>query len=483
MHMHTHHHAPDDDDGAPETTDAASRSLADALRVSFRVLTVIMVIVAGLFVFSSVASVEPYERGIKRVFGEIVGEEGEGLVYTWPFPIGRVDTVSTKNRTVVIEEFWFDEKPEDKTLPLDKRRVRNQGLRPIWDGALVTGDRNLLHVRPTCIYRVSRPTQYVTNLADPEFTIRSVVCGASIRAAATATADRLVRGGLGEFTERVRELAQRRLDALDAGVTILSITVGGGDATWPLRARPEFDAVARASQTKEEQISKAKGEAQGILRTAAGTAAARVLVGTLDQVRDGFARSARQREHKLAELQAARAAGDEEAAGRLQAELDELGENLIGQYASVREDIERGRLEDGTEVDRPALEQKAEALLAQIDKVLTSNLVEGEASRVISEAAGYATITGQRVEGWNKQFRKLLPYCDTPVAMAFQFERQWAEIREEILASPLVEKYFLPPGQRRIVLRISADPAIRRAIQLEGARLTEEERLRGSSQR
>ena len=62
--------------------DPATKSLADALRVSFRVLTVIMVFVVIAFLLTGLKSIEAQEVAVKKVFGKIVGTAEQGLAYT-----------------------------------------------------------------------------------------------------------------------------------------------------------------------------------------------------------------------------------------------------------------------------------------------------------------------------------------------------------------------------------------------------------------
>ena len=103
---------------ADKPTDAAGQSLANALRVSFKLLSVLMVIVLFFYLLTGVKSIEPYQVGIKTRFGRIIGIAEEGLAYTWPFPIGRIEIIDVKEQRLTIDVFWMAEKPEDKTKEL-----------------------------------------------------------------------------------------------------------------------------------------------------------------------------------------------------------------------------------------------------------------------------------------------------------------------------------------------------------------------------
>ena len=200
-HFH-HHHDPEDQDPRQleQAMDPASRHLANALRVSFRLLTVIMIIMMGVYLFTGVKFIEPHQVGIKKFFGRIDGVVDQGLAYTWPYPVGDIDIISIKTQELAIEDFWLHETPRDKTKPLSERSAPRGGLRPGWDGALLTGDRNLLHVKLNCLYVITDPEAFKRNIPEgqdavkpQDEVIRSAICQAAIHAAAQTTADSLMR--------------------------------------------------------------------------------------------------------------------------------------------------------------------------------------------------------------------------------------------------------------------------------------------------
>ena len=95
-----------------EQFDAASKSLTDALRLSFAILKVIMVILIVLFLTSGFFQVEPGEEAIVLRLGKIreLTKPGmdtpqkvllEGFWWTWPAPISEVVKIpSNKKQTM-----------------------------------------------------------------------------------------------------------------------------------------------------------------------------------------------------------------------------------------------------------------------------------------------------------------------------------------------------------------------------------------------
>lgn len=473
--------APARDDGGPEFTDPAGEHLSAALRTSFRLLGAAMVLGVIAFLAVGFQFIQPGEVAIRTVFGKVVGVTPEGLAYNWPAPIGRIEKINIGEQTVDVDDFWMNETPADKKEDdLRKRTAPPGGLRPGWDGALLTGDRNLLHVRLKCTYGITRtyelswdapeladhpvialmrgapnPSEtveaarkraeaenadpvvlsfldkfdsarpladvvksskfassiepalyYRLNVLDGKQTIRSVLCDAAIRAAATRTADGLQRTQRGAFERDVMDVAQQQLDTLKTGILVRSVKVT--DSTWPLATLPDYDAAQSAVQQAETLKSQARSLAVTLLNSTAGIEAARSLVGDVGSAAPADANT-----------------------------------NLIGQYNDA---VSRGD------------DQAAAALLEKIDNVLVSDATTGAARAFLSSAAAYRTDTIQAVKKRVTDFLQRLPaYEKNP---SFAMNRWWDEAREEILSNPTAEKHYLTESDQKIILKLNRDSEI-----------------------
>ncbi len=418
LHPHPHPdlHNRQDRDRPPAMTTPASRSLADALRVSFRLLSGIMGVVLLFYVLSGVKSVESSQVGIKKVFGRVVDVAGPGLAYTWPFPIGSFDVVSTREQELTIDDFWMFETPEQKGKgDLLSREPTYAGLDPARDGALLTGDRNLLHVRLSCKYRVTKPLDYQSNIAgspqDVRDVIRSALCHAAITAAAVQTADGLQRTERAAFAVAVRRQTQQELNELGSGIEVVSVLLT--DSTWPLGALGAYVEAQNAVSKAEQTRNAARAEAEKELHAAAGASYPK-LVGDVSGTGPG---------------------------AYVQTRPDDQ-ENLIGQYAAAM----------------AAGDQGAATLLAKIDDVLRSNETGGQAARIIAEAEAYRTTTIQRVKGRAERFHELLPAFEKTRDLLLQ--RLWIDVREAILNAPTTEKFYLTFGSDKTVLKLNRDPKV-----------------------
>jgi len=437
---------PDGGEPEPATTelrDPAAESLSQALRVSFRLLTFIMILVACLFAGTGVSCIDQTEIGVVKVFGKVTRTAEPGLAFNWPFPIGEIQKISTETQELTMTDLFYHEQSGQTGRPAPQ----GSGLKPGLDGAVLTGDQSLLHVKLTCKYRIRDAAKLLRHLEYAqtpqgrkplERLIRFVVCRAAILGAGTRTGESIRRGERKGFVDAVRREAQKQLNDLTPStkqatgaeniqaIEITAIEVGD-DILWPLRAQSAYKRAQDAATEAEAVRKEAASDAAKALRAAAGRSYVK-LIG--------------------------------EMGGRQRARPNsEADTNLIGQYEIAR-----------SAGDRDA----ADKLLKRIDEVLLSEETKGEASRIINEARAYRTGIVQRVAERVKRFNELLPEYEQ--APRLTLERLWVSVQDEILTSPNIEKIFITPGNVPTVLRISRDPDVIKALRRERLRADKEKR-------
>jgi membrane protease subunit HflK len=433
---HDHDHEPDE--AVNERLDAANRSLSEALRQSFVLLTGIMILALGALLLTGMTQVQTGQRGVKFLFGRIQGDTpeqavlGEGLRWSWPEPIGRIEKVNIGERTMTVDDFWYYGRPEDSA----------GGLRPGFDGALLTGDRGLVHVKVICNYGIRRlhgqflaagaekaaalpgggadpdpeaVLEFVRNIRDPEEVVRSAVCDAAILAAATRTVDSIIQSDQKSFADAVAEAAQLKLREVNSGLQIRSIRVT--DATVPIKAVAAYNDVNAARQEAEAKKNKALGDAVQTLSKAAG-GSWRQLVG--DSWR---------------EIAADHAAPGEPAT--------QPGRGLLYEYELAKTPAEQDKV------------------LAEINAVLLSPETGGSAAMALNEAKSYSSAVRNQMEARAGYFEQVADsFKDNPELMV---QNLWAGVQQEILSSPFVDKFRLSPGQK-VVLRLTQDPKVLQKI-------------------
>ena len=128
--------------------DAGAKSLTDALKTSFNILTFIMVVLVFLFLVSGFFKVEEDENALVLTFGKVRGtgaEErirGPGFKIAWPEQIQEVVVVPVKEvQDVMIDSFWYFQTEEEKLGTREPRIMPH--LDPIQDGYCLTRNDSL----------------------------------------------------------------------------------------------------------------------------------------------------------------------------------------------------------------------------------------------------------------------------------------------------------------------------------------------------
>lgn len=403
-----------------EMLDPAQQSLAEALRLSFGILKITMLLLLGVYAFSGTFSVGSNEVALRLRFGDYVGAPGErvlerGTYLAAPFPIEQIVKVDTRPMTLSLHrEFWFETGGDERGKTRDEIRRGRQGpLNPVRDGSLLTGDMNIAHARWTVTFHVSDPVAYITNVGDKplaENLVRCVVQQGVVQAVAQLPADDLLKGIMNR--ETAIGVAQRRLDEMAAGLSIDQLTLDRVSAPGSVMA--SFDAVTTAETDRAQRIVAAQQDRARILGEAAGEGS--------DKLRE-----------------------------------------LIEAYERATE--------TGTTAEQHATEKAIDEALAALR--VGDVPIGGEVASIINAAKTYRTQVVERVKGDSETFSRLLPqYQQNPRII---LSRLWEDAREQILTGD-VETFFTAPGQ--LQLQLNRDPVIQKQRQQEQIRQLKEQQSR-----
>ncbi|UCG16243.1 MAG: protease modulator HflK [Phycisphaerales bacterium] len=388
--------------------DAASQSLADALRASFRILKAIMFLLVIVFLCSGIGIVDNSEEAVVLQFGKLKLKDGRpyppGILWALPYPVDEPLKVPTKQRNKLrIMSHWFHIREADEAKPLRELSVLYRGkLDPAKDGALLTADEGLVHVKWTLFYRIHDLEQFVCNVADTvgddvDTLVTSLLESAAIRVVAGYSAAEVDRTKTADMAARVRSEVNAALDRLGAGIRVESLEP---ETTVPMDTIDAFAEVTRKENEKATRIQEARKQANEILTSTAGDAH-EYLTETIEA------------------LKQARAEGDASQVAALQAEVDE------------------------------ALEVRA----------------SGQAGSMISQAKAYYTKAVQKIEGDVEGYRAVLDeYSRSPKLL---INRLWQEARTRLLAAEGVTKIGIPLGVKEIRVQLGPDPQQRELDEIE----------------
>jgi modulator of FtsH protease HflK len=427
-----------------EPLDPAQQSLADALRVMFFLLKLVMIGLVVGFLWTGCYTVQPQEVGIRLFMGRIVGADHleqivppGGPYFAAPYPVMQVLKVPTTSRNVrLTDSFWFQRAAPTVGMTAAEQQQFAGPIDPERHGSLLTGDANIVHAQWVITYGVHDPVSFVHHIppaeidesgpggrigfdpSDPQQLMRAadrliarVGEQAIIFTVAQVTADQVHKGlGPGEF-DVARQHMQQTLDHLRSGLRVENVSAT--EIRFPLTVRDAFEAVTRAESERARQIEDAQRERATILGGTAGEAFAPLL--------------------RLVEAYAtASSLDDQEEMNRLKHELDQAFTTLTITDARQR-----------------------------------SVRVGGRVAETLNEALVYRTQVAQRTESQAAYFLTLKQQYDVNPRVVL--DRLWQDAVQTALSDD-TEVLFVPPDWRPY-LEINRDPEKwreREARRLEG---------------
>ena len=292
--------------------DAASSSLSEALRISFVILKIIMIVLVIVFLASGFRTVGSDEQALVLRFGKIIGIGenrllGPGLHWVFPYPIDEIVKIPVaKKVNLSINSFWYYQRPEEMLPkgPRDRTRIE-QTLDPIKDGYCITrsekqsrtiagftgSDYHLVHCKWQLTYKIDDPERFFKNVYTEDVKpgqsyavvyaksitplLEHLVADAVVTTMVNYTIDEVMFEQIGRVTKHVEKLLQEKLNKIESGIRVVSVQLT--DITWPRQVDYAFLASIKASQESQKTISEAKGYAENTLNEAAGSVASELL--------------------------------------------------------------------------------------------------------------------------------------------------------------------------------------------------------------
>jgi modulator of FtsH protease HflK len=366
-----------------DAMDPANQSLADALRLSYRVLQAVILVLVVLFLASGLRTVDEGKTGVRTRWGRIdSGADGgalsPGLHFSiYPYPIGDFILFNADRSLNLGETF----------VPMSAGRTREQMLEradspimPGRDGSLLTRDGDLAHAQVSAQYVIDQPVEFLEAVYDADQKRNS---DRLVQLALQRATVQIVAGaGLQEVLDQTEELehqiqtsAQQVLDKIDCGIQLTNVRLEGSAPLTIVRALGD---VTTARAAAGEQEEKATQRASKELQTVAG-----------DKAEDLI--------------------------------------KLIEQYESA--------------LDRDDPSQKE--ILAQVYALFESPEITGTVADIIQDARGYQTKIENALSLEYQQFASLLPaFRKDPKVFAKQ---RWLETFAKVLRRPDTEIIYVDP--------------------------------------
>ncbi len=289
--------------------DLAGEFLAKALKHSFIILKIIMVILVVLFITSGIFQIGPDENALVLRFGKIqefrseTGEYvkalGPGLHWNWPEPVTEIIKIPVgRKQTVAIDSFWYFETEAEKLgtvqgrpgPTLDRKRdgyclTRGEGI-----AGQAGADYGIVHGKWQLTYRINNIEKFYTNIyyetpgPGEDFLdvasesvnplLKAIASDAIVRTMVKYTIDQAT-GNEESIKNNITRLIEEKLRRLDSGIVVDEFSASR--ITWPRQVAAAFDDPTLAGQKKDQDITDARSYADKILSAAGGAQAAEIL--------------------------------------------------------------------------------------------------------------------------------------------------------------------------------------------------------------
>lgn len=225
-------------------------------RTSPAMILLVIFVLAGLWLFKSIYTVQPDELAVELRFGKPKAELSEpGLHFHW-WPVETVEKASVAERLI------------------DIGAVRGGTS----SGLMLSGDQNIVDVKFSVAYQVADPAAYLFNVDTPDEMLRQVAESAMREVVGSRPAQDIFRDDRQGIAEDVRGIVQSTVDGYNAGLTVNALSIE--DVAPPREVADAFDEVQRAEQDEDrfveesnqysnQQLGQARGEAAGIREEAA----------------------------------------------------------------------------------------------------------------------------------------------------------------------------------------------------------------------
>lgn len=278
--MSEHDHQPP---VSPETQDAGSQALAEALRSSFVIVKFAMAALIIAIFGAGFFTVGPQEKAVILRFGKPVGVGqkmllGAGLHWSLPYPIDEVVRIPIAEiQKVTTTVGWYHTTPEQELAGTEP--PPGPSLNPVVDGYCITADQNIIHARATVSYHIEDPlkaifeftsgTNHAFNVAGISNAVLNVANNSLILTAARFNVDDILTRNYAGFKDALQQRITSEIDQESLGVSVDQCQV---DCIPPRQLKNVFDQVITARQNYDKLINDAHSEENRILSEAGAQA-------------------------------------------------------------------------------------------------------------------------------------------------------------------------------------------------------------------
>jgi membrane protease subunit HflK len=267
----------------PDGEDPGTQALSEALRSSFYIIQIIMVLLVVVFFGSGFFTVKEQNRAIILRMGRPVGD-GEGVLllpgahFAFPRPIDEVTNIPfTSLQRADSSVGWFQTAAERAANAPEPAAM--SAIDPASSASyMLTADTNIIHLAAFATYRITKPIPYYFDYADAAQFVTNDLDNALVFAASRFTVDDIISLQPTAFQEsvllRMRELVEQQglgvtVDSVDSQSPPSPPLVLKGDFSRVIQASAEHDTtLSQADIYRSQTLGNARGEKESRIRTA-----------------------------------------------------------------------------------------------------------------------------------------------------------------------------------------------------------------------
>jgi regulator of protease activity HflC (stomatin/prohibitin superfamily) len=254
-----------------------SGAWAQSAKLAFRFLFLAVCLAAVGWSVSNFRQIPPESRALVYRFGQLVRQQGSGLLIAWPEPIERLVILPSEDRQL---EFRLDQFEPDSAIGGDFM-ISDYARENV--AFLLTGDASVVHLQASLLYQIVDPAAYILAAEHVGPALQRIFVASAVAVCASRDLDTILvarpeldtaasaasRASREQLRADLMNAMNRRLDDLSEHSAGLGIRVSRVDlaAAIPSGAKSAFDYVLIATQQADRDIAEARtGAAMTSLR-------------------------------------------------------------------------------------------------------------------------------------------------------------------------------------------------------------------------
>jgi modulator of FtsH protease HflK len=222
-----------------------------------------IVILLVLYLSTCFSQVKVQETGVLLRFGKVVRRHIDpGICLKLPWPFDRLITVRT--RSVETIQAGFGEDPE-KLEEIERAYgpIEQRSMGTLIVPYILTGDKNILHLKVLVNYSVNDPVQYVFGVNEPAKLLGLMIQQVILDCVSRTRVDQLLTSGRIELRDIVNRNLAELMEHVDLGIHVLSVEIR--NVRPPRTTTQAFKDVINAQEESREIVHQAESYTKRML--------------------------------------------------------------------------------------------------------------------------------------------------------------------------------------------------------------------------